>query len=1271
MKTFKKAFYLPLLFLTLFTTNIFAAATFTQGSTAQALANQISGVGITITNPQITFGENSQRGIFSNGIAGAGLEIDEGIILTTMSVTESFTTNDAVNKSVNNDDNDDTDLRAIDTNARYNTIVFEFDVTLDDNTRLLLIDYQFASEEYPEYVGSKYNDAFGFFISGGNLNVTYNIARVIDNQTFVTINDINNHPTVTVNNVNVGAVGANDDAATPEDLTNAAFFIDNNQNNVGGVSPVTIEYDGITKSLHATLDNLTPGETYHFKMAIADTSDSNLNTAVFVNKINGLTEPSICYDYAYKQNGLFLTEGYDATKGPYISGDVVANDATRPLDVAMYFRNTKDSDIVASNITLDIIDINTTQATYTPESVYVTETNSLFKIKVNDADLNVSNSYVKEIPVTSFDAYEYFYTYFSVDPLVDTLELPIIARINYDLTIPLSLTESTTITRSSLIDTDVPICGGGSNNFEPVYGLFNIIENGLFTDSTNYFYNLNTQVTNRDANLSIVTIDANATSNPNLHILTSGITTVVGIDMLDLKSFHYTGASCSEAGNAITDRSWIIINAANTTTPLIFDDIDFYQTARENVTFRISYNMADDNGSLVKLTLIESGPHAGNYVVENFTELAQGLEDYNSDLPPQDQNKCVQPVVSGNQTYTTMPQACGNASASNGISPEMVKICNECVYGANTNLVCARDNFAIRPEAFLMHLNDQNQSNPADEQSITTNFSGVISPTNTRLELAADYAYHLEVNATNHLNNTASPGYNFHLNAVSGTSSGLTWSPKAGQVVSGCNDTTDKLFTTMFINGVVDMNTSLTQVGDYTLSLLDTAWTTIDSVQQSHHTGFYFQSGSDCVLNSSNVASTNEYDHLNGCNISSNHTSSSDSNLIYNDYNVTYHPYQFQIAATTTIGMGNITPPLAKPFVYMADIDQDDNMSVHLNATITAIGKNSTNILSNFVRECFAKPVDINITKSDTNNTQLQHKYILHDLNSTGSVILANDLPGSIPKGVNQDANVTTTSSFFQKNMNGAINTRTNLNFHRDTNATANPENITFITYTVQDPSSNFNADLNPTKTADGSASINQAIIHYYGRTNAPKKTVVCKDAPCRTNANLAPLNTLNNPDNTRAFVYFEVFCNGTINGNTCVPALLPNATFNTDDIRWWTNNSHDQNGVPAGTDGIIGIISEVSATTKVSDLGQTLQLTYQYETILQYNSTVSPAFPYTGNMQNAASRWLIYDEANINATTNKFRVDFMRQAGWSGRHETNTTTQTRGAVKVNRRSMW
>ena len=1203
--------------------------------TAAELAAQIQGIGITITNPRITHGSGKQVGIYTNG-TGANLEIDEGVILTGMNVQESFTTNSSWHTSIHESGTyNDPDLTGIDTRSIYNPVIFEFDVTLDENTRLLLIDYQFASDEYNEYVGSRFNDAFGFFVSGGDLNQTYNIARVVDNQTYVNINNINNYAPVTVNNVNNGSVGVYDDA-TPEILTNTSYFIDNcNTGNNGpnctqSTSPILVEYDGLTHKLHATLDKLTPGETYHFKMAIADTADAQWDTGVFVNKINGLREPSICYDYAYKQNGIYLTEGYDSSNGPYINADVTANNPNQPVELAMYFRNTKDSEIVASNIVFNLIDINTSQATYHRDSVWVTEPNTFTRTKVNDSQLNVNDSFVKGIPVSSFDAFDYFYIYASLDPHQQSLQLPIIARIDYDLTIPLSANDSITVNRSSFIDQDVPICSGGIGTYSPVYGYFNIIENGLYTDDSNYYYNINSQVTNRRGNLSVVSVDTNTSTNPNLHTLKS-ISTVVGVDMLDLKSFHYTTATCSEVTNSISDRVWVVFSNQSK-VPLIPDDVTFNKIAREDAAFRISYNLAGDDGDLLQLETLDNNGEK-RYNVLNFPDAVKT-------------GNCLTNIPGNGNGTDTVAHYCSNAGTSyaSAMTKPELDTCMECIYGINTKLICSRDNFAIRPESFSENIYDQDQNSTAlPNINLTPNYTGATTLTAQNLHLAAGYPYVLEVNATNHIDNNSSRGYNVKYKDVSGANANYFWSPSTAK--PSCLDTTDKNASVNFWDGHSDKNNSVSQVGEYRLSLLDTSWTKIDSIVQNHHTGSYFKNTPDCMLNSAYVAAESAFDNLNGCNISSVHTNL-DNGKKYVDITMTIHPYAFDLSGVTpSVGVNHDTNITANTFIYMSDMSKssDENMSFHLDGNIKAVGKD-TIVTTNFVNGCYAQALEAQVDK-ETINLPVAYQYKLHILDENSTQIREEF------KDLNNTPNtISLPSSDFIPSAKGEIKTVLNLNYSREVNKAINPELISINAYKLEcstPANCAYAADLNLSNAAEGKKDLNYKIKHYYGRAHALRQRYFGPDGD--------------------AFIYYEVYCDVANDGNK---SLLQNefSSKYSDDPRWFINTKHkivrdgqvnsiNQRGFTLGSGSVKATTIDTLTPTKVH---------------LKYYSAGTKGYPYKTTMETNSSNWLIYNKYNKDAKKNEFEVEFINSsAGWAGEAETDSTTKKNAADITNRRLMW
>lgn len=1239
-------------------TVIHAAATYTSGVSAAALASQLEGVGITITNPVITHGAGTQVGIYSNGISGAGLELDEGIILTGSTVEESFTTNNSWQRSLTPSGTySDVDLVNIDPLAIYNPVIFEFDVTLDENTRLLLIDYQFASDEYHEYVGSRYNDAFGFFISGGDLPQTYNIARVVDNQTYVDINNINNYKPVTVNNVNNGTLGAYADG-TATDLTNSAYFIDNNQNNDGGTSPIIVEYDGLTHTLHATLDNLTPGETYHFKMAIADTGDPYWDTGVFVNKINGLREPSICYDYSFRQDNLYLPSDYDSATGPLLNASVSSSD----IEVAMYVKNTKESEIQASNITIDVYDINTSQAIYVPESVSVIETDEIYPTKINDADLNVSDSYVKDIPITSFDAYEYFYAYFSLEPQITSLDMPIIAKINYDLTVPLSATQTQTIARSSIIDEDIPICDSNGSSYDVSAGIFNVVHNDYYTYNPdtgtpgNTYYNLPTQVTSREGNFKVISLDP--LDSPNYNTL-KPVSTIVAVEMIDIGAFHDADAACSELKSSISDRIWIMIGDVNldlnatsaqfnqTTLQAAIDtavaenlqalsitnSADFYKNARENVAFRISYNAMDENSSVPYI----SKSHTGAEII-NWSERWAGLD-------------CVQDMDGNLNNDDTVANWCDmtNPHLTEG---DFIS-CMECIHGFDTRFICSRDNFAIRPEALMIKLDDQNQTDPTSQLRIADDVSGVVTPSTTQTELAAGYQYNIEINATNHLNNNSSPGY-----YTNGTAQYL-WNGYAG---SDCNDTEDKNTSVVFSNGDADTNSSSDQIGEYTLQIEDSTWTKFDSdaTYMAHHDGdaTYFISSAtpDCIANDSSTQVVNITPYVkNGCNISSNHDSSG-STLKYRNYDVEFHPYKFDMTPVVpSHGENNDSNFDANTFIYMSDMTQDEEMSFHLNGNINAVGYNSTTSLRNFTNGCYAKPINLSINKENISGAvAYQYRFKNLDINET---VIYDDIDD-----LNDSVVITTVSdSNFTKPRLGSIKTELHLNFDRNLTIEMNPEELTFSTYDANcttPADCEMNADLITNKRTEGYLDLNRTDIlnnritlkHYYGRTHASRQRY---DTPTGI-----------------ANIYYEVFCFGTINGNTCDQSLLQNPTGKlkrTDDIRWFMNENH-----VFPWDGDVGTVVEKDGLTNVTQTSIINTVPVQVELTYDNPATNPDSFPYKTTMENNASGWLIYNKDDPTATRNEFAVEFEAPGtGWSGEHETNTTTQDVGAVRTNRRSNW
>ncbi|MFY8137390.1 MAG: choice-of-anchor L domain-containing protein [Flavobacteriales bacterium] len=233
--------------------------------TANALANQIVGTGVTISNVNLDCAPGAY-GVFTNGNT-TNIGLTNGVLLTTGSANDAIGPNTDGGTTVNNPSayNGHSGLDPLTPWSIQDACALSFDFVAESD--FITVQYAFASEEYNEYVCSQFNDIFAFFVSGpnplgGNYNNT-NLALVPNTTLPVSVNSINNG--------NSGQFGDNDNCIA---LNNSAHYINNN-------SGLTIGYDGFTVTLTAQVA-VVPGQSYSFEFAIADISDSSLDSGVFI-----------------------------------------------------------------------------------------------------------------------------------------------------------------------------------------------------------------------------------------------------------------------------------------------------------------------------------------------------------------------------------------------------------------------------------------------------------------------------------------------------------------------------------------------------------------------------------------------------------------------------------------------------------------------------------------------------------------------------------------------------------------------------------------------------------------------------------------------------------------------------------------------------------------------------------------------------------------------------------------------------------------------------
>jgi gliding motility-associated-like protein len=217
------------------------------------LAESISGRGVQISNPSINCHE---QGFGEFSYSGSLLGLESGVILTSGRISDAYGPNDAENKTFQQGTSGSTLLNTVTGRSTRDACLFEFDIIPSGDS--LSFQFVFGSEEYNEWVGSQYNDVFGFFISGPGITGDPGIG----NDRNIALIPGTSAP-VAINSVNAGQ--------------NSTYY----QYNAGGQQ---MQMDGYTTGLVAH-SLVQPCQTYHLKLVVADASDRKFDSWVFIERI--------------------------------------------------------------------------------------------------------------------------------------------------------------------------------------------------------------------------------------------------------------------------------------------------------------------------------------------------------------------------------------------------------------------------------------------------------------------------------------------------------------------------------------------------------------------------------------------------------------------------------------------------------------------------------------------------------------------------------------------------------------------------------------------------------------------------------------------------------------------------------------------------------------------------------------------------------------------------------------------------------------------------
>lgn len=207
------------------------------------------GDGVTISNV-IFKGENDAFGIFTDNKAMLGFK--SGLIISNGRADILPGKNSRPNTGANFGHHFFFDEDFITQTTMCDGAVLEFDFVPEFDS--IVFRFVFGSEEYPEFVGKNFNDAFALLIKPKTARGKYVNVGVLPNGTAVMINNVNSKK-------------------------NKEWYIDNQSFD----SPLYnyLEYDGFTKPIVASM-RVVAKQVYHLKVLIADLEDCEYDSGVLL-----------------------------------------------------------------------------------------------------------------------------------------------------------------------------------------------------------------------------------------------------------------------------------------------------------------------------------------------------------------------------------------------------------------------------------------------------------------------------------------------------------------------------------------------------------------------------------------------------------------------------------------------------------------------------------------------------------------------------------------------------------------------------------------------------------------------------------------------------------------------------------------------------------------------------------------------------------------------------------------------------------------------------
>lgn len=236
---------------------------------------------VEIVDDSVEFtGADPAGGLFEGSPNIIGFE--EGIILSSGRVDEVVGPNDSSGNTTDFGTPGDDDLEELVDASTFDAAVLEFEFNVPEDADEIFFNYVFGSDEYNQFVGSEFNDVFGFFFNGENV-ATVPDPDDPDGEIAAAINNINHgfgdfdsvNPELYVNNDPVNGDGVAED---PSDPPGPGVGWDPANED----EPYDTEMDGFTTVLQVQTD-VNPAENpQELRLGVADVSDPTFDSWVLL-----------------------------------------------------------------------------------------------------------------------------------------------------------------------------------------------------------------------------------------------------------------------------------------------------------------------------------------------------------------------------------------------------------------------------------------------------------------------------------------------------------------------------------------------------------------------------------------------------------------------------------------------------------------------------------------------------------------------------------------------------------------------------------------------------------------------------------------------------------------------------------------------------------------------------------------------------------------------------------------------------------------------------